>query len=110
MEYHKDDSWLLGVKDEGRVSWWAVVFLILLIIGNLALVGCDGQAAEATHQSVMDMMEKKEQLPPEARINSYLLSLPLQSTWVEQSGNDFRGKQMKPFRRYTSAGDLTERR
>jgi hypothetical protein len=110
MEYDKDDAWLLGVKEEGRASWWPVVFLVLLIIGNLALTGCDLQAAQATHESVMDAMAKKESLPPEARVNSYLLSNPLQTTWIEQSGNDWRGKQMKPFRRFTPVADLTRRK
>ena len=111
MDYRDDDRWLFGVKDEGsRVNWWAVVFLVLLIVGNLALTGCDGQAAEATHQSVMDAQARKEQLPPEARVNSRLLSLPVQGTWIEQSGNDGYGKQMKPIRRFTISADLTRRK
>lgn len=37
------------------------------------------------------------------------LSNPLGRTWVEQSGNDGRGKQMQPQRRHSAAGDLARR-
>lgn len=111
MEYRDEDRWLFGVKDEGRVSWWAVVFLILLIIGNLALSGCDLEAAQATHESVMNSQARKEQLPPEGRVNSYLLSQPVGTTWILQAGNDGLGRQIRnPQRRYTQSADFTERK
>lgn len=112
MEYHKDDSWLFGQDNTSNKAegWSMVVWLICLVIVAALLNGCDLEAAEATHESVMDMQARKEQLPPEGRVNSYLLSIPVGGTWIEQSGNDHRGKQMKTFRRYTQAADLTERK
>ena len=111
MEYHKEDAWLFGPDNtSNKVEGWSMVVWLICLIIAAALLGCDGQAAEATHQSVMDAQARKEQLPPEARVNSRLLSLPVQGTWIEQSGNDGYGKQMKPIRRYTQSADLTERK
>lgn len=64
MEYRDDDRLLFGLREEreGISGWWAVAFLVLLIVGNLSLAGCDGQAAEATHESVMAATEKKQAL------------------------------------------------
>ena len=53
----------------------------------------------------MDAQAKKDELPPSARFGS-----PMGGTWIEQSGNDRNGNQMKPIRRYNSAGDLTARK
>lgn len=110
MEYHRDDSWLFGQENtSNKTEGWSMVgFLLCLVIIGALVSGCDGQAAENTYQSVMDMQAKKEQLPPEARVNSYLLSSPVGGTWIEQSGNDGLGKQMKPIRRYTQSADLTK--
>lgn len=91
--------------------WW-FDWLICLAVGVILAfaAGCDLEGAQAAHESVMDAQFKKEQLPPEARVNSRLLSIPVGGTWIEQSGNDHRGRQMKPFRRYTQSADLTERK
>ena len=112
MEYHKDDSWLFGQENtSNKTEGWSMVgFLICLVIVGVLVSGCDGQAAEATHESVMNSQVLKEQLPPEGRVNSRLLSLPLKGTWIEQSGNDGFGKQMKPIRRFTISADLTRRK
>lgn len=109
MEYRDDDRWLFGPDNTSNKTegWSMVCFLICLVIVGALVSGCDLQAAQVTHESVMDAQARKEQLPPEARVNSRLLSLPVQGTWIEQSGNDGLGKQMKPIRRYTTAADLT---
>ena len=97
-------------RKNAQHGWMAVIALLCVIGGSVLLIGCDGQAAEATHESVMNSQARKEELPPEGRVNSRLLSLPVQGTWIEQSGNDGLGKQMKPIRRYTTAADLTRRK
>lgn len=61
MDYHQDDRWLFGLKDEGsRTEWWAVLLLVLLIVGNLALVGCDAESAEVTAKIEQDAHEQKQ--------------------------------------------------
>jgi hypothetical protein len=113
MDYLPDDyDQLYGQQNtSNKVEGWSMVgWLICLVIVAALLGGCDGQAAEATYESVMNSQAKKEELPPGGRVNSYLLSQPVGTTWVEQSGNDGRGKQMKPIRRYTPVADLTERK
>lgn len=90
---------------------WTDWMLCILIGATIALAaGCDFQAAQATHESVMDSMAKKEHLPPQGRVNSQILSMPVGGTWIEQSGNDGFGNQMKPIRRYIKSADLTERK
>ena len=111
MEYHKDDSWLFGPdQTSNKTEGWSMVIWLICLVIVFALLGCDGQAAEATHESVMNSQARKEELPPEGRVNSRLLSLPLKGTWIEQSGNDGYGKQMKPIRRFTISADLTRRK
>ena len=65
MEYHKDDSWLFGQdKTSNKVEGWSMVCWLICLVLVAALLGCDGQAAEATHESVMNSQARKEQLPP----------------------------------------------
>lgn len=87
-----------------RVGLWLIVIVVGVALGFFS--GCDYQAAQATHEIRTIAIEKSEALPPQA----YFFDNPLgQQTWVEQSGNDGEGKQMKPIRRYTFAADLTRR-
>src|SRR5688500_11447803 len=101
MDYRDDDRWLFGDNRRffllsrrtkraliGFGKGFAAAFMAIVFFSVVSsILGCDLQAAQATHESVMDMQKKKEQLPPEARINSRLLSIPVGTTWVEQSGN-----------------------
>lgn len=63
MEYHKEDGWLFGPENtSNKVEGWSMVcWLVCLILLSLIL-GCDGQAAEATQESVVTAMEKKAEL------------------------------------------------
>ena len=110
MDYLPEDyDQLYGQQNtSNKTEGWTMVLWLICLVMVFALLGCDGQAAEATHESVMNSQARKDELPPEGRVNSRLLSLPVQGTWIEQSGNDGYGKQMKPIRRYTNAGDLTK--
>ena len=55
-------------------------------------------------------LEKHSPISMPVSANERVLAHPLGTTWVEQSGNDSRGKQIRPRRYYTFAGDLTERK
>lgn len=64
MQYTPEDyEALYGEKcaqEANRAGWAAVAFLILLIVGNLALAGCDGEAAEITAQIEKDAHERHQ--------------------------------------------------
>ena len=63
MEYHQDDDWLFATRvrrENAKHGWLAVITLLILICGSVALLGCDSEAAEYTARAEREAHEQKQ--------------------------------------------------
>lgn len=84
-----------------KISLWkedalaALVFASFMIGAPLLVLSLDRQVPLPKTQPVQ---------------RERVIDNPLGTTWIEQSGNDAKGRHMQPRRHYTFAADLTRER